>query len=214
MKRISQIVESNNLMKILFLIIFLLLARYDFTFNLLPYKVATEDTLWSVLEKKIFHDAALTGLSIDYLESTYPEIKWNHLEKNKQGQGGYAVNVWMNKLSIKAPNNKFIIHNAFLLPRWGLLNHTIEVLVYNFILIAIMAFVYLLLQENNFVINTNFLKELLFWPLFLTLILFLLLASFFIFFPLISSFLFPQQPRSVLYQEIRRPPPVDINLVE
>ena len=138
----------------------LLFFRYDFTYNLLPYKVTTNDTFWNILESNVYHNAPITGLSLKYLQESYPKVDFHKVMKNVEGKGGYTISIFFNQLAIIEPKeNKPIIKNALLLPPFALVNHAIMVIVHNMIVFAIAFFFYAALKDNEFRLNKAFFKN-------------------------------------------------------
>ncbi len=157
----------KNLITIVLGAVLLLSLRYDFTHNLFPYKVQSSDTLWSILDSKVFHNSAITGLSIEYLKNTKPKVKWDYLQANKSVDSGYTLSIFMGKMSILAPNKQYIVEKVALLPDRALWNHAVQVFAHNIVIIALVLFVYVAFRENKFRISLDLISTLIIVPFFL-----------------------------------------------
>lgn len=137
----------------------LIFLRFDISYNLWPYQVNRSETLWSIFEKKVFHSSTLTGISLNYLKAQYPLVDWNHIEKNENGEGGYEIYIWFNKINIKAPNNNLVVKDVSILPQTALENHVMEVITYDLLVISLALFIYVNMKENNFRLGQGFIKD-------------------------------------------------------
>ena len=155
----------KNLITIVLGAVLLLSLRYDFTHNLFPYKVQSSDTLWSILDSKVFHNSAITGLSIEYLKNTKPKAKWDYIQANKSADNGYTLSIFMGKMSILAPNKQYIVEKVALLPDSALWNHAVQVLIHDIVIISLALFIYVAFHENGFRISPDLVATLFIIPL-------------------------------------------------
>src|SRR3989344_6901093 len=128
---------------LILVIISIFLFRYDFTYNLLPYKVNTNDSLWNILQTKVYHKTSITRLSIEYLTESYPYMNFNKVLANKNDEGGTTIGIFLNKMTIIGPNNKPIVSAAPVLSPSLLISHAIQVIVHNMIVISIIYYIYI-----------------------------------------------------------------------
>lgn len=147
-----------------------LLLRYDFTYNLLPYEVRSSDTLWTILDSKIFRNSAITGLSIEYLKHNNPEVDWNYLQANRTKDDGYTISVFMGRISIVAPNKQYIAKNVALLPENALWNHVIQIAAHDIVILSMTIYAYASLRENGFRITPDLIGTLIVVPVCIALI--------------------------------------------
>lgn len=157
---------KDKVILVICLVVFVLL-RFDISYNLWSHQVKKGETLWSIFEEKVFHNSTITGISLNYLKAHYPHFDWNHMEKNENREGGYTVYIRFNKINIKAPNKDFIIKDAPILPQAALGNHALEVITYDLLVVALALFIFVNLDENNFLLNLKSFKNIVFIPVLL-----------------------------------------------
>lgn len=184
---------------LIFCLFTLIFFRFDINYKLWPHRVKTSETLWSILDEKVFHNPSITGISLNYLKAQSPQFDWNHIEKNENGQGGYIINVWFNKLNIRGPNSSFVIKDASILSQVALKNHVMEVITYDLLVVSLSLFIYANLKENNFKLGLRFFKDTVLIPAFLSFGAVIIIITVFFLYGKIAIFL--------------RPNPVDIFLI-
>lgn len=140
-------------------VISLIFFRYDFVFSLYSYAVAPYDTFWSILNTKVFHDNAVTGLSLQYLETTNPKFNFDKILKNQNGEGGYTISIFLNKLRVVAPDKSILLDSSQLFPSSYLVSHALQVLVHNIIIFSLVFFLYTSIRANNFRLNLEYFKS-------------------------------------------------------
>lgn len=193
--------------KVIFMLCLLIFIffRFDISYNLWPHQVKKGETLWSIFDEKVFHSSAITGISVNYLKAQYPQVDWNHIEKNENGEGGYGIYIWFNKINIKAPNNNFVVKDASILSRVALGNHVMEIITYDLLVISLALFIYVNLKENNFRLGLGFFKNTIFIPGLLSLGAVIIIITALFLYIQIDYFLRPYKvlitPERIIYQK-------------
>lgn len=160
----------RNIVKIVLIVGVMLFFKFDFTYNLMPYRIRSNDTVWNILDSKVFHNSAITGLSIEYLKGTNPTTNFDYIQAHKPTGNGYTLSVFLGKISIQAPNNQYIVKNVALLPESALWNHFLQVLVHDIVILAFVGYIYAVFQENIFRITPDLIAYLVVIPVLLAIL--------------------------------------------
>lgn len=177
MQDFKQVLNKSIFFCYFFIVFLLALFRYDFMFFMPKTTIVAGNSMWRILNNKVFNNNGLTSLSLRYLQESNPDFNFGQIMANEDNTGGYIISVFFNKMKVIGPNGQTILENAALFPSQYLLSHTLQIISYNLVIFAGLFFLYTSLKESNFKISKLVIIDVILLPIFFALALLLVLFA-------------------------------------
>lgn len=124
---------------IILTVVTLSVFSYDYSYFMFNHKVKHQESLWSILTYDVYGNANIADHSIKFLKNQNPEFDYNYIQANTSqfSNDGDTVNIWGAKIYITTPGDELRLEPTYLLPRYAVWNHNIQITYQNILLLFI-----------------------------------------------------------------------------